>query len=99
MSAITLSSAFDPLAYEAKKDPIPSTLVPRMAERALEAGSNDLPALRVILGAALAHRMTTVEAIGEELGDKAKKVAKGKLNPDPVTYRAVLGFVANLEVA
>lgn len=97
MSVVILGEAFDPLACEAKKDPLPSELVPRIAERELNASSNNITTLRSLLDAAFAHKMTTPEQIGEELGDKAKKVAKGKINPDPVTHRAVLGFVASLE--
>lgn len=99
MSVQDLASTFDPLACEKNSEPLPADLVPRIAERVLESGSQDLPKLRAVLDAAFKHKMTSVEEIDEELGPKAAAVAKGKKNPDPVTYRAVLGFVASLEVA
>ena len=97
MSVQNLASTFDPLSCEKKGEPVPSEFVPRIAERELNASSHDITTLRALLDAAFAHKMTTPEEIGEELGDKAKKVAKGKINPDPVTHRAVLGFMASLE--
>ena len=99
MPSIPLASTFDPLACEKKLDPIPADLVPLLAVRAMKQSPTDLPILRELLKSAIAHKMTSVEQISEELGLRAADVAKGKKNPDPVTHRAVLNFVANLEVA
>lgn len=97
MSVTTLGETFDPLACDKNSKLLPADLIPHIAQRTLKSGSQDLPKLRTVLDAALKHRMTTVEEIGAKLGSKAAEVAKGKKNPDPVTYRAVLSFVANLE--
>ncbi len=95
MSDTDLTLAFDPISREKKSEPLPADLVPVMAQRAIDKGDRDNHTLRLILEAAIAHKMTSIQDIGEALGSKAVEVAKGK-NPDPATHREVMRHLATL---
>ncbi len=99
MSQSDPTAGYDPLAKERNAQPPTSFQVPILAEDILRKDPRNPQKLREILDAAIIHKMTTPKIIGEEFGEKAEAVAKGKRNPDPHIHRQLLHYLRTLEAA